>query len=211
MSCDVLSRDVLKPYISDSQMPLKDSNSFRADRPKRKGGGCLLYFQNSLLVSEDYSYSDNFHSLLACFISSMNTFVAVIYRPPDATSGSVGKVVTSSIFCKAKLTTCPPTTELPISTWWHMPVESFWYNILLAVWYTNQQVNMQFASDLSCPARAFGQKLPQPDYNHANLTRNNNLIETNVHDTQLSDHNYKLVELLLGSKPIGHLTIVKGW
>ena len=74
----------LKPHITDAQVALNEYKCFRADRVVRKGGGCLLYVHNSLLVSREYSYDDDTHNLLTCFIASINTFIAICYRPPKS-------------------------------------------------------------------------------------------------------------------------------
>ena len=73
-----------KPYISDAQVKLDGYNCFRADREKRIGGGCALYVYEGLLVSKEFSYSDHSNNLVSCFINSMNTFIAVLYRPPKS-------------------------------------------------------------------------------------------------------------------------------
>ena len=78
----------LKPHITDAQVTVPDFQCLRADRDKRRGGGCILYVHNSLTFSENFSFDDGSNNLLTCFITSLNTFIAVVYRPPNSsTSG----------------------------------------------------------------------------------------------------------------------------
>ena len=82
--------------MTDAQIAIENYTPLRADRPKRKGGGCLLYIHKSLFISHEYSLNDSFNSLLICLVDSMNTIFVVIYRPPDSPPESFRKLLSSA-------------------------------------------------------------------------------------------------------------------
>ena len=57
-------------------------------RSDRVGGGCLLYMHASLVVSDVTRYKDKENNMVCCYLESLHTLVAAIYRPPEAESST---------------------------------------------------------------------------------------------------------------------------
>ena len=85
----------LKGYISDAQVSIDNYNVFRSDRQRKKGGGCLLYIHNSLIISDTYTYEDSYNNLVLCYIEPQNVVLVAVYRPPDAPKESFDKLLNS--------------------------------------------------------------------------------------------------------------------
>ena len=78
----------LKSYITDAQVSLKGYQVFRSDRPGRVGGGCLLYVNEQLVVTDSSHYEDRQCNLVTCYVKSSHTLIAAVYRPPDSSQSS---------------------------------------------------------------------------------------------------------------------------
>ena len=76
----------LKSYITDAQVEISGYQVLRSDRPNRVGGGCILYVHNDLVVTESDNYEDMSNNLVTCYVSSCNTLIALVYRPPGPTT-----------------------------------------------------------------------------------------------------------------------------
>ena len=74
----------LKDYITDAQVSIEGYRVYRSDRDKRKGGGCLLYLHDQLLVNDICRYKDRENNMVCCYLEASHTIVATIYRPPDS-------------------------------------------------------------------------------------------------------------------------------
>lgn len=193
----------LKSYIKDAQIAIENYNAYRADRPNRTGGGCLLYVHKSLGVSAEFSYSDKFNSLLLCSINSMNALVAVIYRPPDSTAETFKNLLSKLQQKIEELTKDERTPDIYILGDFNLPGIDWDYHTISA----GQTIESQRACndlfefmDNNFLTQMI--KLPTRKDNTLDLVLTNkpqDIIETNVSDTQLSDH--KLVELLLSYNP----------
>eukprot|EP00116_Pleurobrachia_bachei_P002158 sb/3462420/ len=88
-----ISESWLKPYISDAQIQIQGYNSFRSDRPERKGGGCVLYVQEQIPISYAYSFSDRECSLVLAYSEAQNIIFSCIYRPPEASDQSFNSIM----------------------------------------------------------------------------------------------------------------------
>jgi hypothetical protein len=78
----------LKSYMSDAQLHLPGYVVSRSDREIRTGGGVLLYSHQNLPVSECQRYDDRICEAVFCRFDTIKTCVAVIYRPPNASTSS---------------------------------------------------------------------------------------------------------------------------
>jgi hypothetical protein len=56
----------LKSYITDSQVAIENYCVYRSDRPKRTGGGCLLYINSKIVVIDTHTYEDKYNNLVMC-------------------------------------------------------------------------------------------------------------------------------------------------
>ena len=83
----------LKSYITDAQVEIESYQTFRSDRPKRKGGGCLLYVHDQLVVTQSDHFEDTSNNMVMCYIKSRNTIVATVYRPPGPDTPGFKKVL----------------------------------------------------------------------------------------------------------------------
>ena len=194
----------LKPYISDAQVSLEGYNCIRADRPSRKGGGCLLYVAETLLFTDSFSHSDKYCNMLYCFIDSMNTLTSIIYRPPDAPLDSFKEALGH---LQSKLDECSASRKTP--------------DIYIMGDFNLPEIDWESPDSADCPTVAeqqaakllldfidrnfLTQAVCQPTRggNTIDLVLTNksqDIIETSVIDTQMSDH--KLVQLTLGYNPL---------
>ena len=190
--------------MTDAQIEIENYTPLRADRPKRKGGGCLLYTHKSLLISQEFSISDNYNSLLICVLDNINTIVVVVYRPPDSPTESFQKILRTAqekidsinndrrdadIFLLGDL-------NLPGINWEFLTID------------TNQSREAQQSCttlldfmDTNFLTQLI--KLPTRKENILDLVFTNRpeyVIETKSTPTSLSDHN--IVEILLRYNPI---------
>ena len=79
-----LTETLLKPYINDSQLDIKNYNVSRCDRSTRVGGGVLLYSHESLPITSFETFGDKIGQALLCKCETAEIIICVIYRPPDA-------------------------------------------------------------------------------------------------------------------------------
>jgi hypothetical protein len=100
----------LKSYISDAQVDISGYQVYRSDRPSRVGGGCLLYVHNDLVVTETHHYEDKFNNVVMCFIESINTIVASIYRPPDSPAKNFEELI---VFVQTKIDDLSHDSRVP--------------------------------------------------------------------------------------------------
>lgn len=73
----------IKPHIEKAQLSIAGYNLHRSDRIKRERGGCCLYIHESLPVTNEYTFDNDFCEVVACTISSEKTLVFSGYRPGD--------------------------------------------------------------------------------------------------------------------------------
>ena len=73
----------LKPYITDAQLSIEGFNIFRSDRLNRDRGGCCLYIRQSLIVSDHFTYDDDYCQIIGCSIENLRTLVFSVYRPDN--------------------------------------------------------------------------------------------------------------------------------
>jgi len=194
----------LKPYMTDAQISLTGYKCLRADRPNRKGGGCLLYVTESLLVTDNFSYSDKYCNLLYCCIDSMDAIIAVIYRPPDAPIESFKETLNH---LQTKLGKRQKAEKMP--------------GIFLMGDFNLPEIDWEFPDHTQCHSKndqlAAKELLDFADRNFLSqavnkptrgvniidlvfTNRSQDIVETNTTDTQISDHN--LVQLTLGYNPM---------
>ena len=76
----------LKPPINDAQLSIQGYNIHRSDRTKRERGGCCLYILESLTVSKELKFDNDFCEVICCIINKIKTIVFSVYRP-DTTPG----------------------------------------------------------------------------------------------------------------------------
>ena len=194
----------LKPYMSDAQISLRGYNSLRADRPVRKGGGCLLYVAESLLISDTFAHSDRYCNLLYCSIDSMDAFVAVVYRPPDAPTESFKEILNHLQRKLDDLTSGNRTPDIYLMGDFNLP-EIDWE--FLDNSQCKSQSDQQAAKELlNFADRNFLSQVvlnPTRGGNTIDLVLTNksqDIIETSTSETQMSDH--MLVQLPLGYTPL---------
>ena len=70
--------------ISEAQVELENYYCFRSDRAGRKGGGCALYLHKKVVPSNHVAIDDCQHNMVAVYIESLHTLIAVVYRPPSS-------------------------------------------------------------------------------------------------------------------------------
>ena len=83
----------LKSHISDAQVMLEGYQTLRADRLNRERGGALMYIHNDFPVTNFHNYDDSICEAIICNIDSLNTIVALVYRPPETNNESFRKVM----------------------------------------------------------------------------------------------------------------------
>ena len=72
----------VKDQINDAQMNITGYNVYRSDRTSSKEkGGCCLYIQESLNVSNHSKYDDDYCEVVCCCIDTIKTLVFSVYRP----------------------------------------------------------------------------------------------------------------------------------
>ena len=75
----------LKSYVTDSQIAIDGYTSLRSDREKIQRGGVVLYVHDSLPVSNVTAYDDGTCEAVMGTLSSIDTILVNVYRPPTAT------------------------------------------------------------------------------------------------------------------------------
>ena len=190
--------------MTDAQISLTGYNCLRADRTDRKGGGCLLYVQESLLITDTFAHGDKYCNLLYCSIDSMDALTAVIYRPPDAPIESFRETLSH---LQKKLDELFATDRMP--------------DIFLMGDFNLPSINWEFPDFSQCHSMSeelaakellnFADKnfltqvvnKPTRGENIIDLVFTNkyqDIVETSTAETQISDH--KLVQLTIGYNPM---------
>ena len=83
----------LKSYISDAQVSIPGYTVLRADREIKVGGGCLLYVNEEIPITKQFSWSDKQTSVVTAFSEEHNLLLGCVYRPPDADESSFGEAM----------------------------------------------------------------------------------------------------------------------
>ena len=164
----------------------------------------MLYVAETLLFTDSFSYSDKYCNMLYCFIDSMNTLVAIMYRPPDAPLDSYKEALGQLQSKLDELTASSKTPDLFIMGDFNLP-----------------EIDWESPDPADCPSVAdqlaakallefinrnfLTQAVRQPTRGKNTIdlvftNKSQDIIETSVIDTQMSDH--KLVELTLGYNPL---------
>lgn len=194
----------LKPYITDAQIALEGYKSLRADRDKRKGGGCILYMHESILFSKEFSFNDCTHSLLTCFIASSNTFIAVLYRPPRSPDKDFKATLDILQNKMDEVTDDTRSPDIYILGDFNLPSIDWEYNCVKpdticespeATSLVLDFIDKNFLTQMV--------KKPTRENNTLDLILTNkpqDVLKITVEDTKLSEH--RVVEALLGYNPM---------
>ena len=67
-------------YISDAQVAIPGYDLYRSDRVNRVGGGCALYVNSSLAVSDKVCFSCANNNLIAVYVEEIKSIYAAVYR-----------------------------------------------------------------------------------------------------------------------------------
>ena len=79
----LLTETHLSSKIESSEIELKGWQDIRSDRLKRLSGGSLIYHRDSLTVTEQETFSNEFVEIAMGFIPNHETVFISIYRPPS--------------------------------------------------------------------------------------------------------------------------------
>ena len=209
----------LNVHISDAQITIPDYEIIRQDRVNRPRGGVILYVHNTLPISDARTYDDNICEAVVCTINSINTKIAVIYRPPGSTREDVRSFESLLAFLQENLSPSEEDkyTEFIIMGDFNLPgikwgdntrndkdnATSKLENMLLSF-----MENNLLSQYVSHPTR-------QKNILDLFLTNNPNLVlQTKCEETALSDHNVVSIQTVYdiratksNSKPnFGNLT-----
>ena len=187
-----------KEYMTNAQLKIPNFNVFRCDRKTRTRGGSLLYIHESMLVSNVEKYDDSVCEVIMCYIENSRNIVASVYRPPDASHQSFTKALTAlQAYLDEHQTN---DTTIYITGDFNCP-QIDWNSLTF-------QRSQGIQASESCDAllnfmtkNFLNQIVHQPTRgrNVLDLVLTNasdNVIETEVNPTLLSDH--KLVKITLG-------------
>ena len=198
----VLTETWLKSYILDAQLNIPGYEISRCDREKRIGGGIALYSHQNLPVSECTKFDDGTCQVLFCQFDTIKLCMAIVYRPPDASSASFSAAIE---FMRNQFSNINDDSfELCLTGDFNFPRIDWESNTLKPGGTLEEQASakalLRFMSD-----NLFTQFILVP-------TRKNNILDlfmtsndrliSNVSSspTYLSDHN--LVDLLLSYNPL---------
>ena len=191
----------LQDHISDAQVEIPGYTSYRADRKKRRGGGCILYLHNDVVATKQFSYSDNSCSGTIVYCTSLHLLLVAVYRPPAAPDLTFDKLMA---FVQEKMDLVSENTTTP-----DVYILGD-FNLPLFDWELHRAPN-------NPPAKAYSVMSDFLDNNFltqlvTEATRGENILDlvlTNrpqeassiqVLDNRISDH--KLVECTLAFNPI---------
>ena len=194
----------LKPYMTDAQISLSGYNCLRADRPDRKGGGCLLYVTESLLVTDPFEYSDKYCNLLYCCIGGMDALTAVIYRPPDAPIESFRESLNHLQMKLDDLTTNSSTPDIFLMGDFNLPDIDWEFPDYSQCHSANDQLAAKELTNFA-DKNFLTQAVNKPTRGENTIdlvftNKSQDIVETSTTDTQISDH--KLVQLTIGYNPM---------
>ena len=88
-----LTETWLKSYIADAQLHVPGYLVSRSDRDSRVGGGVLLYSPVNMPVSKTEKFDDSSCQGIFCQFRTIETCVAVGYRPPNAPASSFASLI----------------------------------------------------------------------------------------------------------------------
>ena len=88
-----LTETWLDPHIANAQVQLDHYNITRTDRGERVGGGVMLYSHESIPVTDTRSYDDGTCQGIFCEFATIDVYIILIYRPPQACTPSFSKVI----------------------------------------------------------------------------------------------------------------------
>ena len=66
--------------VCDAEVNVPGYSLYRSDRETRGGGGSALFINNSLTVTEDFSWGDDNNNVVAVYLSNSHTVIGSIYR-----------------------------------------------------------------------------------------------------------------------------------
>ena len=78
----LISETHLSSKIESFEISLEGWNEIRSDRRNRNSGGTLIYLKDSLVVSDQEVFSNEYVEMTLSFISKQNTIFVAVYRPP---------------------------------------------------------------------------------------------------------------------------------
>ena len=67
----------------DSEVYIKNWNSYRSDRIGREKGGVITYLKENITVSDLFDFSNSYCDSLALFLPKENLAIVTVYRPPQ--------------------------------------------------------------------------------------------------------------------------------
>jgi hypothetical protein len=200
----------LKSYITEAQIAIENYIPLRADRPKRTGGGCLLYIHKSFIISNEFTFCDNYNSLVLCHIETMNTTVAVLYRPPDSSPESFQKLLTAAQKKIDEINKDRRDADLFLLGDFNLPAINWEFlTISPSICRDTKQSCLSLLDFMDRNFLTQTITVPTRKDNILDLVFTNKpeyIIETNASPTGLSDH--KLVEVLLNFNPINPPTVI---
>ena len=88
-----LTETWLDPHIANAQVQLDHYDITRTDRGERVGGGVMLYSHESIPVTDTRSYDDGTCQGIFCEFATIDVYIILIYRPPQACTPSFSKVI----------------------------------------------------------------------------------------------------------------------
>lgn len=91
----ILTESHLKEEIKDSEIQIKGFNIHRCDRTDINQGGVIIYTHQSLEINEEKTtkFSNGCCELLTLNISSLNTHIVCLYRPPNTKSEKLSEPI----------------------------------------------------------------------------------------------------------------------
>ena len=78
-----LNETWLEESILDAEISINNYNLYRSDRKNRSRGGVCCYIRNDIAVSPAQSYSDGTIEYIMLKISTLDTILINLYRPPS--------------------------------------------------------------------------------------------------------------------------------
>ena len=184
----------LKSYITDSQISIEDYCVYRSDRPNRVGGGCLLYVNSKLLITDTHTYEDKYNNLVMCYNEDNHCLIAAVYRPPDSPRSRFKDLLNSMQSKIDELSANRRVPDLFITGDFNFP-NIDWENGS-STYNESEELLMNFID-----SNFLTQVIRKPTRSSSILdlvitNKPHYVLETNSQETILSDHN--LVELMLG-------------
>ena len=180
----------LKPHITNAQINIPGYQIIRQDRINRARGGVLLYIHNSLPTSNTCTYDDDYCAAVLCEIKSKNLIIASVYRPPDTKPDSFANMLK---FLQTNINKLSKNSqpEILIMGDFNLPAMS-WQTVDVPERRTtnaSESLLTQF-NDENFLSQCIDQPTRQKNILDLLLTNNANMVlQTDVSETPLSDHN----------------------